>query len=117
MFAIVCCNMCFKLWLRDYITEIEAAVTAKLSTWKPEHLSLWVDLVQPPAGPAAVATEVELVEMEDQAQAACYREISAKLAQDVAAMTGFNAAQDESTRRSHVVNVMHQKAQMTMGKQ
>ncbi|CAL1150712.1 unnamed protein product [Cladocopium goreaui] len=102
---------------RDYITEIEAAVTAKLSTWKPEHLSLWVDLVQPPAGPAAVATEVELVEMEDQAQAARYREISAKLAQDVAAMTGFNAAQDESTRRSHVVNVMHQKAQMTMGKQ
>lgn len=74
MFAIVCCNMCFKVWLRDYITEIEAAVTAKLSTWKPEHLSLWVDLVQPPAGPAAVATEVELVEMEDQAQAARYRE-------------------------------------------
>ena len=64
-----------------------------------------------------VATAVELVEMEDQAQAARFREISAKVAQDVAAMTTFNAAQDESTRRSHVVNVMHQKAQMSVGKQ
>ena len=76
-----------------------------------------MDLVEPPAGPGAVATAVELVEMEDQAQAARYREISAKLAQDVAAMTAFNAAQDDSTRRSHVVNVMHQKAQMTVGTQ
>lgn len=27
--------------------DIEAAVTAKLSTWKPQHLALWTDLVEP----------------------------------------------------------------------
>ena len=103
--------------LRDYSAEIEAAVTAKLSSWKPQHLSLWVDLVEPPAGPTAVASAVEIVEMEDAAQAARFREVSAKLSQGIASMTAFNTASNETSRRSHVVNVMHQKAQMTVGKQ
>ncbi|CAK9006091.1 unnamed protein product [Durusdinium trenchii] len=104
-------------FMRDYSAEIEAAVTAKLSSWKPQHLSLWVDLVEPPAGPTAVASAVEIVEMEDAAQAARFREVSAKLSQDIASMTAFNTASNETSRRSHVVNVMHQKAQMTVGKQ
>ncbi|CAK9073826.1 unnamed protein product [Durusdinium trenchii] len=102
---------------RDYAAEIEAAVTAKLSSWKPQRLSLWVDLVEPPAGPSGVASAVEIVEMEDQAQAARYREVSAKLSQDIASMTAFNTASSESSRRNHVVNVMHQKAQVQVGKQ
>ena len=92
-------------------------MTAKLSSWKPQHLSLWVDLVEPPAGPSGVASAVEIVEMEDQAQAARYREVSAKLSQDIASMTAFNTASSESSRRNHVVNVMHQKAQVQVGKQ
>ncbi|CAK9083772.1 unnamed protein product, partial [Durusdinium trenchii] len=102
---------------KDYAMDIEAAVTAKLSTWKPQHLSLWADLVEPPASVAHVATAQELMEIEDQAQAARFREVRAKLSQDIAAMTAFNTAKDETQRRSHVVSVMHEKAQVSTGKQ
>ena len=103
--------------LRDYASDVEAAVTAKLSTWKPQHLSLWSDLVEPPAVPSGVVNAVEVMEIEDQAQAARYREVRAKVAQDIAAMTAYNTANDDTKKKSHVVQVMHQKAQMTVGKQ
>ena len=113
--------LCFLFWnvchLRDYASDIEAAVTAKLSTWKPQHLSLWTDLVEQPLQPVAVASAVEIMEIEDQAQAARFREVRAKVSQDIAAMTAYNTAKDESNRRNHVVSVMHQKAQVTVGKQ
>ena len=57
------------------------------------------------------------MEIEDQAQAARFREVRAKLSQDIAAMTAFNTAKDETQRRSHVVSVMHEKAQVSTGKQ
>ena len=92
-------------------------MTAKLSTWKPQHLSLWTDLVEQPLQPVAVASAVEIMEIEDQAQAARFREVRAKVSQDIAAMTAYNTAKDESNRRNHVVSVMHRKAQVTVGKQ
>jgi hypothetical protein len=103
--------------LRDYAAEIEATVTAKLSTWKPQHLSLWADLVEPNGVQANPVTAVELMEIEDQAQASRFREVRAKLSQDIAAMTAYNNAKAENSRRGHVVGVMHQKAQMSVGKQ
>lgn len=93
-------------------------MTAKLSTWKPEHLSLWVDLVEvPKTSPGVVPTPAEMIEIEDQAQAAKFREVRAKISQDILDMTNFNSKQDESKRRGHVVTVMHEKAQMAIGKQ
>lgn len=103
--------------LRDYFPDVEAAVASKLSTWKLSHLGLWSDLVEPPATPVKIHNAQELMEMEDSANAAKFREIRAKLAQDCAAMTAFNANQAESKRRAHVVMVMHEKGQMQVGKE
>ena len=99
------------------MSEVEAAVTAKLATWKLQHLGIWCDLVEPPATPVKVATATELMELEDEAQSARFREVRAKLAQDVAAMCQFNSEKEEATRRSHVVKVMHEKSQLEIGKE
>lgn len=79
---------------------------------------MWCDLVEgQDTKTAPVASTVEILEIEDQAQAARYREVNAKLSQDIASMVQYNAAKDDSKRRSHVVNVMHEKAQLNVGKQ
>ena len=98
--------------------DIEAVVVSKLSTWKLQHLGpgLWVDIIEPPATPVKPVTTVELMEMEDLANAAKFRDIKAKIAQDTSDMAAFNIAQAETERRTHVVMVMHEKAQMQVGK-
>ncbi|CAK9063685.1 unnamed protein product, partial [Durusdinium trenchii] len=96
---------------RDYMQEIEASVVARLSTWKPQHLGIWVDIIEPPATPVKVASASELMELEDEAQAARFREVRTKLAADVASMCEFNSAKEDASRRSHVVKVMHEKSQ------
>ena len=123
-FVFLTLNVCFSLGfpslhrmqLRDYWADIEAVIASKLSTWKLTHLGLWVDLVEPPSSPAKPCTTSELMEMEDLANAAKFREIKAKVAQDVAEMTAYNAQQAESNRRTHVVKVMHEKGQIQIGK-
>jgi len=102
--------------LRDYWADVEAVITSKLSTWKLTHLGLWVDLVEPPNVATTPCSTSELLEIEDAANAAKFREIKAKVAQDVAEMTAYNAQQAESNRRSHVVKVMHEKGQIQIGK-
>lgn len=104
------------LQLRDYWADVEAVITSKLSTWKLTHLGLWVDLVEPPNVATTPCSTSELLEIEDAANAAKFREIKAKVAQDVAEMTAYNAQQAESNRRSHVVKVMHEKGQIQIGK-
>ena len=78
---------------------------------------MWVDLVDGPKAPAAIPTPAEMVEIEDQAQAAKFREVRAKISQDIMDMAAYNSKQDESKRRSHVVTVMHEKSQVMVGKQ
>ncbi|CAK9014066.1 Uncharacterized protein SCF082_LOCUS12189 [Durusdinium trenchii] len=102
---------------KDYMPEVEAAVTAKLGTWKLQHLGIWHDLVEPPATPVKITTASELMELEDEAQSARFREVRAKLAQDTAAMCQYNSQKEEVTRRNHVVKVMHEKSQLEIGKQ
>ena len=103
--------------LRDYAAEIEAAIVARLPTWKLQHLGIWVDLVSPPTSPPKVASATEIMELEDEAQGARFREVRSKLAADTAAMCEFNSATEEMTRRSHVVKVMHEKSQLEIGKE
>lgn len=103
--------------LRDYFAEIEAAVSSRLQTWQLQHLSLWTDYIEPPATPVVIADTEEIEAMADQAEAAKFREVKAKLAQDVAAMTSFNAQTTANAKRLHVVEVMHQKGQVQVGKE
>ena len=98
------------------MSDIEAVVAAKLSTWKLAHLGLWVDLIEPPSTPVKPCSTMELMEMEDLAAAAKFREMKAKIAQDVSDMVIYNAQQAETERRSHVVMVMHEKGQTQIGK-
>ena len=108
----------FKQDLRDYYSEVEAAVVAKLPTWKLQHLGIWVDIVEPAgAAGAPVVSASELMELEDEAQAARFREVRTKLSQDSASMCQFNSAKEEILRRSHVVKVMHEKSQVEVGKE
>ncbi|CAK9061163.1 Uncharacterized protein SCF082_LOCUS32081, partial [Durusdinium trenchii] len=102
---------------KDYYSDIEAVVTSRLASWKVQHLGLWTDVVEPHAAPMSIPTAADLMEIEDESQAAKFREIRAKVAQDVAAMTQYNASVQEHTRRLHVVKVMHEKSQVEAGKQ
>lgn len=102
---------------RDYFAEVEAAITAKLATWQIQHLGLWTDLVEPKSSPVKISSAAELMELEDEAQSARFREVRTKLAADVAAMCEYNSAREETTRRSHVVRVMHEKSQAEIGKE
>ena len=54
--------------------------------------------------------------MEDLATAAKYREIRAKISQDITDMVHYNSQKAESERRAHVVMVMHEKSQSQIGK-
>ena len=90
---------------------------AKLPSWKADHLSLWTDLVEPPCTPCKVATAADVAEMEDEAQGAKFREVRAKISQDMATMTAYNAQVAENKKREHVVMVMHEKSQMQQGKE
>lgn len=101
---------------RDYKADVEAITASKLSTWKLEHFGAWADLCAPPAMPAALPSAAEVLELEDQANAARFRELRAKIAQDCASMTQFNAQSEEGKRRSHVVQVTHERSQIEVGK-
>ena len=59
----------------------------------------------------------DIVAMEDQAQAAKFREIKAKIAQDCASMSRFNAQVNAQNKRLHVVTVMHEKGQNSIGRE
>lgn len=98
------------------MSDVEAIVSSKLSTWKLSHLGLWADVIEPPAAPVKPVSTAELMEMEDLAAAAKFREIKAKIQQDQADMATYNANQAEGERRTHVVMVMHEKAQVQIGK-
>lgn len=96
---------------------MEAALTPKLRTWKIQHLGIWCDLVEPPSTPVKVATATDILEMEDEAQQARFREVRAQLAQDCTTMCKFNSDTKDANRRSHVVKVTHEKSQLELGKQ
>lgn len=98
------------------MSEVEAAVTSKLSTWQIRHLSVWTDYVEVAPTPAHVPDAEEVVALEDQTQALRFREVKAKVAQDLAAMTQWNAKCQENTKRAHVVGVMHEKGQIQVGR-
>jgi len=66
--------------------------------------------------PAALPSAAEVLELEDQANAARFRELRAKISQDCASMTQFNAQSEEGKRRSHVVQVTHERSQIEVGK-
>ena len=57
------------------------------------------------------------MDLEDQAHQAKYRELRAKIAQDMSSMTSYHAKNDENKRRGHVVTVMHERAQTQIGRQ
>ena len=98
------------------MSDVEAVVASKLSSWKLTHLGLWVDLIEPPATPVKPCTTAELMEMEDLAAAAKFREVKAKIVQDMTDMAIHNVQLAETERRAHVVMVMHEKAQAQIGK-
>ena len=95
---------------------MEAAIASKLESWQLQHLSLWSDYVEVPAEAPIVIGAEDVTAMQDVAQAARFREVKSKMAQDVLSMTAYNAKVKENTKRLHVVSVMHQKAQNNVGK-
>lgn len=103
--------------LRDYKSDVEAIVSSKLSTWKIQHFGLWTDLIEPAEAPVPTSSAAELMDLEEAAHQAKFRELRAKIAQDMASMTAYNAQADENKRRGHVVNVMHERAQAQIGKE
>ena len=101
---------------RDYFPEVEAAIASKLTTWQVQHLSLWSDYVEVKQAPTVPGAE-EVTVMEDEAQAARFREVKAKLTRDAAAVTAYNARVAENAKREHVVKVMHERSQIQTGKE
>ena len=92
-------------------------LSTKLPTWQVQHLSLWTDYIEVASAPAVISCDGadDLTVMEDQAQALRFREVKAKMAQDIASMTAYNAKAQENSKRRHVVSVMHEKGQIQVG--
>ena len=101
---------------RDYWQEIEAVATAKLPTFKVEHLAIWNEFIEPQEGlKLDPQDEVTLQERADNVRAARFREIRAKVAEDSHRMTAYNVKLKQRDIRSHVVEVMHMKSQNAVG--
>ena len=96
---------------RDYFQEVEATVAGKVTTWQIQHLSLWGDYIEPKTSTPAISGADEVIALEDEATAARFREVKAKLAKDISAMTAYNNSVSASKKTAHVVSVMHEKAQ------
>ena len=103
--------------LRDYKADVEAIVASKPPSWKLSHFGLWTDLIEIPQETVPTTSAADLQDLEEQAHQAKYREIRAKLAQDLSSMTQYHAAAAESKRRLHVVHVMHERGQAEVGKE
>lgn len=104
-------------WLRDYKSDVEAIVASKLPSWKLSHFGLRTDMVEPPQPAVEPTSAAELMDLEEQAHQARFREMRAKIAQDMSNMTAYNAQATENQRRNHVVHVMHERAQAQIGKE
>ncbi|CAE6950443.1 unnamed protein product [Symbiodinium sp. CCMP2592] len=102
---------------RDYWSEIEATITAKLPTFKVEHLAIWSEFIEPKTTSVKLdpQDEVTLQERADTVRAAKFREIRAKVAEDSHRMTAFNTKTQQRDIRTHVVEVMHMKNQNAIG--
>ena len=74
-------------------------------------------MIEPAEAPLTTSSASELMDLEEAAHQAKFRELRAKIAQDMASMTAYNAQADETKRRGHVVHVMHERAQAQIGKE
>ena len=74
-------------------------------------------MVDPPQAAVEPTSVAEVMDLEEQAHQAKFREMRAKIAQDMSNMTAYNAQANESQRRNHVVHVMHERAQAQIGKE
>ena len=56
------------------MADVEAIMSAKLPTWKLEHFGLWADVIQPKAEGVQMpqATNTEIMDLEEQAEASCW---------------------------------------------
>ncbi|CAJ1431217.1 unnamed protein product [Effrenium voratum] len=107
----------YKLFLQKaYFTDIEAAIVAKLDSWRVSHLAVWADYVEPKVPTITISDSVDIGIAEDEAQAARFREVRAKLSSDMMAMAQWNARQEENRKRAHVISVLHEKSQVETGK-
>ena len=66
-------------------------------------------MVEPPQAAVEPTSAAELMDLEEQAHQARFREMRAKIAQDMSNMTAYNAQATENQRRNHVVHVMHER--------
>ena len=78
------------------------------------HLAVWADYVEPKVPTITISDSVDIGIAEDEAQAARFREVRAKLSSDMMAMAQWNARQEENRKRAHVI--MHEKSQVETGK-
>ena len=74
-------------------------------------------MVEPPQAAVEPTSAAELMDLEEQAHQARFREMRAKIAQDMSNMTAYIAQATENQRRNHVVHVMHERAQAQIGKE
>lgn len=80
------------------------------------HLAVWADYVEPKVPTITISDSVDIGIAEDEAQAARFREVRAKLSSDMMAMAQWNARQEENRKRAHVISVLHEKSQVETGK-
>ena len=104
--------------LRDYFQEIEAAVAFKSPQFRVESLSIWMDIVSPPAVPSSLQQEsgADVLAAQEQASASRFNEVKVRLASDCQAMNQFNVEKNKVAGKQHVAKVMHEKTQLAAGK-
>ena len=104
--------------LRDYFSDVEACITSKNVDFRLASLTVWQDIVQPPALPSCLCEDnADALAAQEQAAASRFHEVKIKLANDCAAMANYNAEKSKTASKLHVLKVLHEKAQLAAGKQ
>ncbi|CAK9089138.1 Uncharacterized protein SCF082_LOCUS42073 [Durusdinium trenchii] len=109
-------------WYSEYANWRGKAYLFKGQLWRIVWQKLSVIFIKALAylqstGTLDVPSAADLMLLEDQANAAKFREIRALVAQDIANMCQYNASVEEHNRRLHVVQVMHERGQVEVGKE
>eukprot|EP00438_Fugacium_kawagutii_P006400 Skav224253 [mRNA] locus=scaffold2636:43241:44084:+ [translate_table: standard] len=104
---------------KDYFQDIEALVASKNPQFRLESLSVWMDLIAPPALPTCLQADanVDALAAQEQAAQSKFAEVKIRLAADCQAMHSYNQEVEKSAGKLHVAKVLHEKTQLEKGKQ
>ena len=93
------------------------AAGTKSETFRLQSLSLWMEIVEPPAVMTTLmeSASLDVAAAEEAAAAAKFVEVKARLSADAKSMMEYGLAKSKMSSQAHIRKVMHCKEQLSIG--